>query len=467
MEKRDVVIVGGGPAGYAAAIRVSQLGGKATLIEKDTLGGTCLNRGCIPTRSMARAVELIDIGRDAKNYGITYKEISFDYSRMIGRRDTVVKTLVAGVKLLLGGNNVDIIEGAARFASPDEINVELNDGTTKTIKARKVIIATGSRCKEVPFKEDFGKVINTSQIFELTSVPPSMLVVGAGFIGLTLATIFSKLGSSVNVIDESAVILPQIDNEVVDVLEKELKKVKARLFTESCIVDIEGADTDTIKVHVATKGKQFELNTHCLLMAEMREANIDGFGLERIGMTLNDLKGIAVNKKMETNIKDVFAAGDVTMEHMWTPAAYSEGIVAADNALGLDTEIDHGAIPYWISSVPEVAGVGLTEREAIAHGYTVRVGRFPFAANGMATILGERSGMVKMIVDEKYYQILGVHIVGPRAVDLIQEAALALRLEATPEDICRTLHIHPSLSEALWEASKDVSGEAIHFMSKR
>jgi len=466
MEERDVVIIGGGPAGYAAAIRVSQLGGKATLVETESLGGTCLNRGCIPTRSLARAAELFDMGKDANAYGITYNNISVDFGKMMARKDTVVKTLVAGVKLLLNANKVELMEGTGRFLSPLEIEVSLKNKTKKTLRARKVIIATGSRCKDMTVQNGGAKVINTTQALSLAELPKSLLVVGGGFIGVALATIFSKLGVATSIVEESSRILPQVDGEIVAILEKELKSNRIRTYTDSRIA---GIKDDNVELHVDMngKGQTVTISTQYVLMAEARESNIDELGLEEAGVRLSDKRGVAVNEKMETNIPGILAAGDVTMEHMWTPVAYVEGITAAGNAMGLSEEADYSAVPYWISTVPEIASVGMTEDEAAAKGYTVNVGRFPFAANGMATILGQRTGMVKIVVDERYHQILGVHIVGPGATDLIAGAALAIRLDVTPEDIGATLHAHPSLSEAIWEAARDVNGEAIHFLTQR
>lgn len=467
MDERDVVIIGGGPAGYAAAIRVSQLGGKATLIENETLGGTCLNRGCIPTRTFARAAELFDMGKDAKNYGITYNDISVDLAKMMARKDTIVKTLVSGVKLLLSGNKVELIEGTGRFFSPSQIEVQLKDGTKKKFKARRIIIATGSQCKKISDQGGGARVINTNQALELTEIPKSVLIAGGGFIGVTLATIFSKLGTIVSIVEKLPCILPQIDTEIVSILERELKGSRIRTYADAHIVNIRENQNSEIDVEINGKGQPMIVSTQYVLMAEAREANIDDLRLDNAGIELNERGGVVVNAKMETNVPTIFGAGDVTMEHMWTPVAYVEGIAAADNAMGLNTEVDYTAVPHWISTVPEIASVGMTEEEATAKGYTINVGRFPFAANGMATILGQRTGMVKIIVDERYHQILGVHIVGPGATDLIAGAALAIRLDVTPEDISATLHAHPSLSEALWEAARDVNGEAIHFLSRR
>lgn len=466
MEERDVVIIGGGPAGYAAAIRVSQLGGKATLVENDTLGGTCLNSGCIPTRSLARGAELFDMAKNANDYGITYSDISVDFAKMQTRKETVVKNLTAGVNSLLNANKVELIEGLGQFISPMQLEVSLKNKTKKIFTARKVIIATGSRCKNLPIQTRLTKVINTTQALRLTQLPKSMMVVGGGFIGVTFAIILSKLGVAVNLIEATSHILQHIDSEIVTIFARELSSNGIKTFTDAHIVKIDDARGD-LHVDIKAKGQPFTVSTEYVLMAEAREPNIDEIRLEQAGIQLNDRGGIAVNKRMESNISAIFVAGDVTMEHMWAPVAYVEGITAAENAMGLKTEVNYTAIPYWISTVPEVASVGMTEDEAVAKGYAIQIGKFPFAANGMATILHKKTGMVKLVVDEQYHQILGVHIVGPGATDLISGAALAIRLDVTPEDIGATLHAHPSLSEALWEAARDVNGEAIHSFRQR
>jgi len=440
MEDRDVVIIGGGPAGYVAAIRVSQLGGKATLIENDAIGGTCLNRGCIPARALVRGVEFIELARNARDYGVSYPETEVDLAKMMARKATVVKTVVSGVKLLLEGNGVELINGTASFLSPSQLEVNLDDGTKREIAARRIIIATGSGSKKATVSG--GKVIDTTQALELGEIPRSMLVMGGGFIGLAFATIFSRLGTAVTVIEPSRPILPEIDNEVVSILERELKKSKIRFYNEA----------------PAGLAADYILTTD-------REANTEGLGLEKAGVELNDKGGIAVNRHMETSAPNIFAAGDVTMERMWTHVAFAEGMVAAQNALGRDSEIDYSVVPCFAHTFPEVAGVGITEEAAKRQGYQLKIGRFPLAANANATILGQRTGMIKLISEAKYGQILGVHIIGPQASGLIAEAALAMKLDATPEDIGLTMHGHPTLSEALWEAARDVSGETIHFIS--
>jgi dihydrolipoamide dehydrogenase len=457
MEERDIVIIGGGPAGYSAAIRASQLGGKVTLIEQDTLGGTCINRGCIPTRTLVRAVELLDMGSKAKDYGITYTDMGIDFTKVNARKDTIVKILVTSVKQVLNGKGVEIIEGKAKLISPSQIELQLKDGMKKELTARRIILATGSRCKKLSFPGGGTNILNTTQALGLTEIPRSILIAGGGFIGAAFATIFSKLGATVSIVEESSRILQQIDKEIVAILEKEFKANNIQIFTKAHIRSIESGINDDRSVLVDINGETVANSAQYVLLAEAREANIDGLDLDKVGIKLNNMMGIVVNKQMETNVPGILAAGDVTMEHMSTPVAYIEGITAAENAMGRNSEIDYTAIPYGTYTVPEISSVGITEEEAVTQGNQIRVGRFPFAGNGLAAILGQRTGMVKIITDRERGKILGVHIIGPNANDLIAEAGLAMKLNITSEDIRTTFHAHPSLSEALWETTKIIN----------
>jgi dihydrolipoamide dehydrogenase len=455
MDNGNVVIIGGGPAGYAAAVRVAQLGGKATLIEKDALGGTCLNSGCVPARTFARAAELAGLAGDAKDYGITFAGREIDFAKVTARKDVVVKTLVGGIKFLMGANKVEIVEGQARFVDRSTIEVTSRDGSSRRIQAGRAIIATGSRCRELQAPVEARRVLSTSDVFKLTELPRSMLVVGTGFVGVSLASIFSRLGTKVTLIGQARM-LEGIDAEIVSAFEKELKKDKIAYYPQCRITAIGDGET------VLLEGGR-EVSAQFILAAEEREANTDG--IEAIGAAIDSRGGLVVNERMESTVPGIYAAGDVTMRYMWTPAAYMEGIVAAENIMGKSSTIDYTSVPYWTNTIPGIAGVGLTEEKALADGYPVRVVRFPFAGNGTATILGQRTGLVKVIAEEKYDQVLGIHMMGPGAADLIAEACLALRLEMTSRDIGSAAHVHPSLSEALWEAARAINGEAVHFIS--
>ena len=456
MEDRDVVIIGGGPAGYAAAIRVAQIGAKATIVEKDTIGGICVNHGCIPTVALARAVELLEMGKDAKDYGITYEGVKVDFPRMMSKKEAVVRTLVSGVKQMLEAYGVELIEGKGRLISSSLIEVHLKDGTKKELRARKIIISTGSQYPEASFSGGAEKVINPIEALRLNEIPKSILIVGGGFIGAGLVTIFSKLGAKVSIVEGSSRMLPQVDKEIVFILEKEFKDNDVQIYSKAQVMNVESRKEDGLMVLINVKGEEVTAGAQYVLMTELREANIDGLGLREVGVELNKKRGILVNERMETSVPGIFAVGDVTMEHMWTTVAYFEGMTAAENAMGQNSKVDYRAIPFWTHSIPEVSCVGMTEEESSAKGYKVKVGRFPFAGNGMAAILGQRRGMVKVIMEERYGEILGVHMIGPRTGDLIAEAALAMKVEGTPGEIAKTFHVHPSLSEALWEAARGV-----------
>ena len=454
MEDRDIVIIGGGPAGYTAAVRAAQLGAKAAIIEKDTIGGICLNHGCIPTAALARTVELLEVGKNATDYGITYEDMKVDFQRMMSKKEAVVKTLVSGVKQMLETYGVEIIEGTGKLISSSLIEVHLKDGTKKELKAGKIIISTGSRYPRAYFSKGVEKVINPIEALRLNEIPKSILVVGGGFIGAVFVTIFSKLGTKVSIVEESSRMLPQVDKEIVFILEKEFKDNDIQMYLEARVVKVESEKEGGLNILINVKGEEKTAGAQYVLMTVPREANIDGLGLREVGVELNKEKGILVNERMETSVPGLFAAGDVTMEHMWTTVAYFEGMTAAENAMGQHSRVDYRAIPLWTYSIPEISCVGMTEEETSAKGYKVRVGRFPFAGNGMAAILGQRKGMVKVIKEERYGEVLGVHMIGPRTGDLIAEAALAMRMEGTPGEIAKTFHVHPSLSEVLWEAAR-------------
>ena len=455
MEERDVVIIGGGPAGYRAAIRVSQLGGKATLIDNDSLGGTCINRGCIPVRSLLRSAEIVDLVRTGKDYGVDFKEAQIDMAKIISRKNIIVRTLVSGVKQALSGNGVEVIEGTGKLLSPSQIEIQSRDGNKKEVKARRIIITTGSRPKKVSIP-GASIVITPVEALELKVIPSSMLIIGGRFVGTSLATIFSRLGSNVCIVEASPRILPEVDKEIVSLFEKELENSKIQVHTETRVRNVEEKGGEEREIVLDVKGKEIKFFAQYILVAEEREAGIEGLCLNKVGVKLNERGGIAVNSKMETNFPTILAAGDVTMQQMWTHVAYAEGIIAAENAMGRDSRINYTAIPYGTNTIPEVAGVGITEEEAASKDYDIRVGRVPFASNGLATILGQRTGLIKIITEARYGQILGVHMMGPRANDLIAEATLAMKLETTPEDVATVLHIHPTLSEVFGEAARSV-----------
>ncbi|MBM4331099.1 MAG: dihydrolipoyl dehydrogenase [Deltaproteobacteria bacterium] len=467
MAERDIVIIGGGPGGYVAAIRAAQLGGKVTLIEQNELGGTCLNRGCIPTKVLLRGVELLELMEGSKDFGIHVGGISVDFLRLTARKDRSVKTLVAGVYGLMKANGIEVIKGPAKLLSPREIEALDEQGRKFAIKARKIILATGSISADLPVPgTDLSGVIDSNGALQLTRVPESMVIIGAGPIGLEFGTIFAALGAKVTILEMMEQILPSEDLEVASALEKTLRRFKIQTLTNCRVKGISEGPDGKRKV-VATIGEEEKVfEAQYILMAAGRRANLKGLGLQEAGVRF-DKNGIEVNERMETSAPGVYAIGDVTGKWMLAHFAMAQGVVAAENALGHEARLDSLVVPRCVYTLPEVAAVGLSEKEAKDAGYDLKVGRFPFAGNGKATIIGERNGFVKIVAEAKYDEILGVHIFGPHATDLIGEAVLAMRLEGTAADIARAIHPHPTLTEALMEAALDVDGMAVHIPPRK
>jgi dihydrolipoamide dehydrogenase len=465
--EKEILIIGGGPGGYVTAIRAAQLGGKVTLIEKNELGGTCLNWGCIPTKALLRGVELLESIAGSKDFGIQVGEISMDFSRLTARKDRAVKTLVSGVAGLMKANGIEVVKGHAKFISPQEMEVIEDRGEKISYRARKIILATGSISADLPIPGAKGPgVIDSNGALQLTQVPESLVIIGAGPIGLEFGTIFAALGSKVAILEMMDQILPNEDPEVALALEKSLRRFKIQTLT-SCRVKSIGEGVEGKRKVVAIKGEEEKIfEAQVVLIAVGRKANWEGLNLAAAGVQCNR-KGIEVNEKMQTNIPGIYAIGDVTGQWLLAHFAMAQGDVAAQNALGQEAKMDNRVVPRCVYTLPEVASVGMTEKEAKAAGYEVKIGRFPFAGNGKATVIGERTGFVKMLTEAKYGEILGVNIFGPHATDLIGEAVLAMRLEGTAEDVGRSIHPHPTLTEALMEAALDVDEIAVHIPPRK
>jgi len=458
-DEYDVGVIGGGPGGYVAAIRAAQLGGKVVVVERDSLGGTCTNWGCIPTKALLRAVELISDVRRAGEFGLTVAEPSYDLTKITERMDRVVERLVQGTRYLLKSNGVELLKGVGKIASAGTIAVVQNDQSI-SLNAAKIIVATGSRAKTLPIPgAESPGVITSDKALHLEKVPPSLVIIGGGPEGAEFACIFSRLGSEVAIVEMLPNLLPLEDREVGIRLNQILTKQGVRILTNTAVKSI-SEDQGTKKVLVQSPSGELTLEGNKVLMAVGRSPNIENIGLEELGIK-NTKSGIEVDDRMETNVKGVYAIGDVAgggLAHV----AFEEGIVAAENAMGLDSKIDLRVVPRCIYTIPEVAAVGLTEDQAKEQGHELLIGKFPFTASGRALTLGETEGIVKVLADKSTKEILGVHIVGPRASDIIPEAVLAMRLEATTEDLARAIHPHPTLSEALKEAALDCERAAIH-----
>jgi len=454
----DVAVIGAGPAGYVAAVRAAQLGAKVTLIEKDEVGGVCLNKGCIPTKALLESTKALSTIRKAADFGISVEKISLDFPLMMERMYVIVKRLVAGLNYLMKANNIRTIKGTARIIGRSSLEVLKENGSKEIVEARSIIIATGSE----PVKPSLSGM-TTDEALQLKAIPNTILITGLGVIGVELTFVFNALGSAATLIGEAPSVLPSEDGEIATQIRGIMEKKGITILTKARIVKIDETESGK-KVLVATEKEQREIIAEEVLFAD-RAPNIKNLGLETIGVRVDNGR-IVVDNEMKTDVPDVYAAGDVTggwLAHV----AFAEGVVAAENAMGLQSTMDYNVIPRCIFTNPEVASVGLTEEQARARGYSIRLGRFPFLANGRALTLREHEGFVKIVADDKSGEILGVHIIGPRATDLISEAALAIRLEATVQEIANTIHPHPTLSEALKEAALDASDRSIHTVKRK
>ena len=467
MTEKDIVIIGGGPGGYVAAIKAAQLGGKVTLMEKDELGGTCLNWGCMPTKALLHGVEILESLETGKEFGIQADGVKVDFAKMSVRKDRAVKILVSGVAGLMKANGIEVIKGAAQLLSPRVIQVGDGKSQSASYQAKKIILATGSVSAPLPIPgAQLPGVIDSTGALKLNRVPESMVIIGAGPIGLEFGTIFSALGAKVTILELLPQVLPSEDEEVASALEKSLRRFKIKILTGSRVRGIEESTGGKLKVSAVTGEGEEAFEGEVVLVAVGRKPNLEGLGLQEAGVRFGK-KGIAVNSRMETNIPGIYAVGDVTGQWLLAHFAFAQGEVAAENAVGRKAQLDSLAVPRCVYTLPEVASVGLTEKEAKEKGYEIKVGRFPFSANGKATVLGERTGLVKIVSEVKYGEILGMNIFGPHATDLIGEAVLAMTLEGTAQDIARAIHPHPTLTEAMKEAALDVDGLSLHIPPRK
>lgn len=458
----DVVIIGGGPGGYVAAIRAAQLGGKVALIEKGELGGVCLNRGCIPTKAMLAAADVYDtVVRRSSEFGVNVGEVSLDYAKVLQRRDKIVKTLVSGVGFLMKRHNIQVFKGTARLLSKGEVEVSLNDGSKQTLRGRNVIIATGSTPATLPIPGlDGENVWDSDGALGAVQVPKSLLVIGGGYIGVEWGYMFRKFGCDVTIVELTSQILPQTDSEVADELRKFLEKDGVKILTDSSVRMIEHRDGKELAL-VTSGGSEQSIEVEKVLVAVGRRPVSDGLGLESVGVA-TERGRVLVNDRMQTNVPGIYAIGDVVGGALLAHKASEEGVVAAENCMGRDSRMRYNTIPGCIYTTPEVATVGLTEEMAKAQGIEYKTGKFFFRPNGKALGIGETTGFVKFIADAKYGEILGCHIIGPHATDLIHEIVVAMNAEATIESIAHSVHAHPTLSEVVREAALDVGGESIH-----
>lgn len=458
----DVTIIGGGPGGYVAAIRAAQMGGKVALFEAAGLGGTCLNVGCIPTKTLFRSAEVLHWAREASAFGISTGEISLSFPAVMARQVQVVSQLVSGVEQLLKANGVAYYPGKASILAPDTVGVSRADGTIEQILTRNIIIATGSSPAKPPVRGlDSPGVVTSDEVFGWEQLPSSLVIIGGGVIGIELACILNAFGTKVTVVEMMPLILPTVDEEIARRLTPILRRSGINIVTGAKVTEIAAGAEGGLAVSYETSAGAQSAFGERVLVATGRLPNFGGLNPGALGIE-HDRRGIKVDKRSRTNVPGIYAIGDVTGQIQLAHVASAQGIAAVEDIFGHGHDLNLEAVPGCVFSLPEAAGVGLTEKACKEAGISYSVSKFPFAALGKAVAMGETEGLVKIIADAQSGKILGVHIMGPHATDLIHEGALAVTMGATATDLVRTIHAHPTLSEAILEAAHGLIDGPIH-----
>ena len=463
-ENFDVVVIGAGPGGYVAAIRAAQLKQKVAIVDKQWLGGVCLNVGCIPSKSLLKNAEVAHTLRErGKDFGFSFDNLKLDYGVAVKRSRSNSDRLVKGVGFLMKKNGISIFMGEAKFKAKDTLAVTDKDGKVTELRAKNVIVATGASAA-VPgaWKVDGEKVVTYTEAILQTTLPKSVIVIGSGAIGSEFSTVWNSYGVDVTIVEMLPRLVPLEDEEISKELEKEFKKRGIKSLTGHKVESVEATATG-VKVKVSAEGKETVLEADQALVAIGFRPNSKGLGLEDIGVKINERGFVEVNEKMQTNVPGIWAIGDVTGKLMLAHVGSAMGIICAENIAGVETTtLDYEMMPRATYCHPQVASFGLTEAQAKERGYTIKIGRFPFQANGKALGLGDYAGFAKIVVDEKYGEILGAHMIGPEVTELLPELTLAHLMELTPHEIARNVHAHPTLSEVLMEAAHGAEGSPIH-----
>ncbi len=462
MSKYDIIVVGSGPGGYVTAIRASQLGFKVAVVEKESLGGVCLNWGCIPTKALLKSAQVFDYLNHASDYGLKVEKADKDFSAVVKRSRNVAEGMSKGVQFLMKKNKIDVLNGNGKLLKGKKVEVTDKNDKKTTYEADHVIIATGARSRELPnLPQDGKKVIGYRKAMTLEKQPKSMVVVGSGAIGVEFASFYNAMGTDVTIVEYLPNIVPVEDEEVSKQFERIYKKKGIKIMTNS---SVESVDTSgkLVKAKVKTKKGEETLEADIVLSAVGIKTNIENIGLEEVGIKTEKDK-IQVNDFYQTNIPGYYAIGDVTHGPALAHVASAEGILCVEKIAGMKVEaIDYGNIPGCTYSNPEIASVGMTEKQAKEAGYDIKVGKFPFSASGKASASGAKDGFVKVIFDAKYGEWLGCHMLGAGVTDMIAEAVLGRKLETTGHEVLKTIHPHPTMSEAVMEAVADAYDEVIH-----
>lgn len=462
MSKFDIIVLGSGPGGYVTAIRASQLGFKTAIVEKESLGGVCLNWGCIPTKALLKSAQVFEYLQHAEDYGLKASDVDKDFDAVVKRSRNVAGGMSKGVQFLMKKNKIEVINGFGTLKSGKKVSVKDSEGKETEYSADHVIIATGARSRELPaLPQDGKKVIGYREAMTLDKQPKKLIVVGSGAIGIEFAYFYNAMGTEVTVVEFLPNIVPLEDEEVSKQLERTFKKSGIKIMTSSEVTKVDTSG-DGVKAYVKTKKGEEVLEADIVLSAVGIKTNIENIGLEDVGIA-TDRDKILVNDYYQTNIPGYYAIGDVTPGQALAHVASAEGILCVEKIAGMHVEpLDYGNIPGCTYCSPEVASVGLTEKQAKEEGYDIKVGKFPFSASGKAQASGNSDGFVKVIFDAKYGEWLGCHMIGAGVTDMIAEAVVARKLETTGHEILKAVHPHPTMSEAVMEAVADAYDEVIH-----
>lgn len=458
----DLIVIGSGPGGYVAAIRASQLGMKVGVVEKENLGGICLNWGCIPTKALLKSAQVYEYAQHAADYGVIANDVQPDFTKMIERSRGVADNMSKGIQFLFKKNKIEVIYGFGKLKDRSTVVVTDSEGKTQEITAKHIILATGARSRELPnLKQDGGRIIGYRQALSLPKQPKSMVVVGSGAIGSEFAYFYNAIGTQVTLVEFMPNIVPLEDEEVSKALERSFKKAKIKVMTDSTVESVDTSG-DLCKVTIKTKKGEEIVEAEIVLSAVGITPNIEGIGIEEVGVAVENGK-VKVDEFYRTNIEGVYAIGDIIPGPALAHVASAEGIVCVEKIAGMDVHpINYQNIPGCTYTMPEVSSVGLTEKAAIESGYEIKVGKFPFTASGKATAAGMRDGFVKLIFDAKYGELLGAHMIGGNVTEMIAEMVVARNLETTGHELIKSIHPHPTMSEAIMEAAAAAYGEVIH-----
>ncbi len=459
----DLIVIGGGPGGYVAAIRASQCGMKTAIVERAAMGGVCLNWGCIPTKALLKSAEQMEFLNEASKWGFAFENLQFDFTNIIQRSRSIADENSRGVDFLMKKNKVSVIRGTGTIS--DTSTVVVNDGEGREISrltAKHIIIATGGRARKIPGVEFDGKrIITSKEALMMKNPPKSMIIIGAGSIGVEFGYFYHAFGTDIKLVEMMPQILPTADSEIAKALHRIYKKKGITIYTGTRVSSLK-KDKTKVTAKLSDSNGSKDISADCCLVAIGVQGNVAGLGLEEIGVKIEN-NAITTDKFMRTNVAGIYAIGDVAGEPCLAHIASHEGIVCVDKIAGKKTPgMNYGSVPGCTYCKPQVASVGLTEQQAKDKGYEIKVGKYPFTANGKARAIGETEGFVKVIFDSQYRELLGAHIIGPQATELIAEFGLAKTLECNDEEITHTIHAHPTLSEAMMEATLNVFQEAIH-----